>query len=284
MGLSEFRGGHRDGAGHATGGAGEEGQTLYAHLAGLHGSGYADSFFARGGNASKTGQFEGEGRMKGSGHIVGSGHATGGDGVSGGFIKSYTKSKLRSLLKKIKKSHPEAAAKADMYLAKLGGAGRLSGCGWWQDLLHFIAQFFGSSSKSSSKPSESSESSDYKPYTGEDQDDYDYHNHNPPPSRSESPSRESSVKDMLAAVGITDKKSFRKWALKNHPDKGGDVANFQKYSGLAGQMGWSGGKRMMSKSDGRLGRAQIVKKVMAEKGLSMIEASKYVKAHGLYKK
>jgi len=35
-------------------------------------------------------------------------------------------------------------------------------------------------------------------------------------------------------------------------------------------------------NDGRRKRAEIVKKVMAEKGCSMIEASKYVKAHGLY--
>jgi hypothetical protein len=35
-------------------------------------------------------------------------------------------------------------------------------------------------------------------------------------------------------------------------------------------------------SDGRSKRAEIVKKVMKEKGLKMIEASKYVKAHGLY--
>lgn len=34
--------------------------------------------------------------------------------------------------------------------------------------------------------------------------------------------------------------------------------------------------------DGRRKRAAIVKKVMAEKGMSMIEASKYVKAHSLY--
>lgn len=34
--------------------------------------------------------------------------------------------------------------------------------------------------------------------------------------------------------------------------------------------------------DGRRKRAEIVKKVMAEKGMKMIEASKYVKAHGLY--
>jgi hypothetical protein len=37
------------------------------------------------------------------------------------------------------------------------------------------------------------------------------------------------------------------------------------------------------KGDGRKKRAEIVKKVMAEKGLKMIEASKYVKQHGLYK-
>jgi len=36
------------------------------------------------------------------------------------------------------------------------------------------------------------------------------------------------------------------------------------------------------KKDGRGARAEIVKKVMRDKGLSMIEASKYVKAHGLY--
>jgi hypothetical protein len=38
----------------------------------------------------------------------------------------------------------------------------------------------------------------------------------------------------------------------------------------------------MAGGRGRSARAEIVKKVMREKGLSMIEASKYVKAHGLY--
>jgi len=38
----------------------------------------------------------------------------------------------------------------------------------------------------------------------------------------------------------------------------------------------------MSASDGRRKRNEIVKKVMAEKGMKMIEASKYVKEHGLY--
>ena len=36
------------------------------------------------------------------------------------------------------------------------------------------------------------------------------------------------------------------------------------------------------RSDGRSARAAIVRRVMSEKGLKMIEASKYVKEHGLY--
>lgn len=48
--------------------------------------------------------------------------------------------------------------------------------------------------------------------------------------------------------------------------------------------GVKGGKKAVkcSGGDGRAKRAEIVKKVMKEKGLKMIDASKYVKAHGLY--
>ena len=35
---------------------------------------------------------------------------------------------------------------------------------------------------------------------------------------------------------------------------------------------------------GRSKRNEIVKKIMKEKGMKMIEARKYVKEHGLYKK
>ena len=43
-------------------------------------------------------------------------------------------------------------------------------------------------------------------------------------------------------------------------------------------------KRAEMKGDGRKARAEVVKRVMKEKGMKMIEASKYVKEHGLYKK
>lgn len=42
-------------------------------------------------------------------------------------------------------------------------------------------------------------------------------------------------------------------------------------------------KRVVGAGDGRRKRADVVRKVMAEKGMKMIEASKYVKEHGLYK-
>jgi len=43
-----------------------------------------------------------------------------------------------------------------------------------------------------------------------------------------------------------------------------------------------GGKRPVGASDGRRKRAEIVKKVMAEKGMKMIDASRYVKENKLY--
>ena len=56
-----------------------------------------------------------------------------------------------------------------------------------------------------------------------------------------------------------------------------------KGKGMLGEAGHGmAPKRMVGA--GVSARAKIVKEVMAEQGLSMIEASKYVKAHGLYKK
>jgi len=78
----------------------------------------------------------------------------------------------------------------------------------------------------------------------------------PPPSRP-APPKEESAAAQLAKEGITDKKSFRKWSVKNHPDKAAGAAGspafeaastkFKHFNDLAGQMGYSGGrKRKMS--------------------------------------
>lgn len=56
------------------------------------------------------------------------------------------------------------------------------------------------------------------------------------------------------------------------------------YSGLQQKLARRQGLMGSGKSDGRSNRAEIVRNVMKEKGMKLIEASKYVKEHGLYKK
>jgi hypothetical protein len=64
------------------------------------------------------------------------------------------------------------------------------------------------------------------------------------------------------------------------------VSDFAKMVGLGSTgAGATGGRRKRAPAgpgDGRRARAEVVKKVMREKGISMIEASKYVKANNLY--
>jgi hypothetical protein len=56
----------------------------------------------------------------------------------------------------------------------------------------------------------------------------------PPPP----PPRATSCLDILKQEGIATRKDFRsKWALKNHPDRGGDTVKFQKVSDCVDQLG-----------------------------------------------
>ena len=82
----------------------------------------------------------------------------------------------------------------------------------------------------------------------------------PPPSRPApsapsrpAPPKEESAASQLAKEGITDRKSFRKWSVKNHPDKASGAAGspafeaatqkFKHFNDLAGQLGYSGGRK-----------------------------------------
>lgn len=62
------------------------------------------------------------------------------------------------------------------------------------------------------------------------------------------------------------------------------VSNLAGMVGLGTGAGTGGRKKRApaGANDGRRKRAEVVRKVMADKGLSMIDASKYVKAHNLY--
>ena len=63
--------------------------------------------------------------------------------------------------------------------------------------------------------------------------------------------------------------------------KGGMVRQLIPVQAMKGDS-MSGGKKSVASTDGRKARAAIVRQVMAEKGLSMIEASKFVKQNNLY--
>jgi len=93
---------------------------------------------------------------------------------------------------------------------------------------------------------------------------------------------------------MNKKKSLEKESQKKKETKGGKLftpampsrvmrANVidDRTPKTRGKIG-AGKRAPASPSSGRMKRAQIVKQVMAEKGLKMIEASKYVKEHGLY--
>jgi hypothetical protein len=93
------------------------------------------------------------------------------------------------------------------------------------------------------------------------------------------------AKSELASMGIKSNADFKKWSLRNHPDKGGDVSKYQKVSGLAS----TAFKGMGRKKGGAAGcggarsaRGEIVKRVMAERGCGLGEASRIVKQEGLY--
>jgi coproporphyrinogen III oxidase-like Fe-S oxidoreductase len=73
----------------------------------------------------------------------------------------------------------------------------------------------------------------------------------------------SDIVEVLKPIG----KEVGKMAI----DKGTDFVKRKALEAIG-----SGAKK------GRSARAEIVKKVMKEKGMKMIEASKYVKAHNLY--
>jgi len=69
-----------------------------------------------------------------------------------------------------------------------------------------------------------------------------------------------------------------------NPMVGGSMTGAYEGQGLLGMTRKTGGMVRRMVGAGVAKRAEIVRKVMKEKGCSMIEASKYVKAHGLYKK
>ena len=107
--------------------------------------------------------------------------------------------------------------------------------------------------------------------------------------------KENPIKQFIGEYGMKAVKGARDLGIE-HGSKFGvpqpviEALKFSKELTGEGKTGayegkGCGGKKRRSPAsagDGRRKRAEVVKRVMAEKGMKMIEASKYVKQHGLY--
>jgi len=69
-------------------------------------------------------------------------------------------------------------------------------------------------------------------------------------SQGNGPQGHAAQEDELAKLGITDKKSFLAWARKNHPDRGGDTAVFQRVLAQAQKAGFKVGQGRPRKGGG----------------------------------
>ena len=186
-----------------------------------------------------------------------------------------TKAGLLKMLDELR-THGDDPEIDEHYHALKSHKGKLKGSGVFSKVFDFFHSIFNPGLPTLRKPD---------PYPSD-----------PPPRRDTPPPRapppppmapSDADAEFLAQYGIRTRADFRKWSLRNHPDKGGDVALFQRIASVADKVFKGQGKYRVGGRkgcvDGRSSRAEIVKKVMAERGLSMIEASKVVKNEGLYK-
>jgi hypothetical protein len=91
-----------------------------------------------------------------------------------------------------------------------------------------------------------------------------------------------SILKSVAKVGKSAGKPFEKAVGVNPFSLGYDLGHDVIAPALKKELKKGKGVKSAGAVDGRKKRAEIVKKVMAEKGMKMIEASKYVKANNLY--
>lgn len=104
--------------------------------------------------------------------------------------------------------------------------------------------------------------------------------------------RENPIKHFIGDYGMKAVKGARDLAIEhgskvNLPAPLIEALKYSKELTGEGKTGAYEGKGRKKRApasagDGRRKRAEVVKRVMAEKGMKMIEASKYVKQHGLY--
>lgn len=96
------------------------------------------------------------------------------------------------------------------------------------------------------------------------------------------PQKAKATPKMLKKGGGPLKVEIEHESSEEEECKGGALTGRYEGEGRVGAGRMGAGHVGAGKVDGRKARAEIVKKVMAEKGMKLVEASKYVKEHGLY--
>lgn len=271
MGLSQIRGGRKHKA-ESNDDAKSQGKALMEHLHNLHGSGYARDFHAGMSMAGGlgTGRYEGEGAGAGTGAGTGAGEE-----MKGGFWGALASLAVPLISNLFGKGQMTQEAH-DKLMAKLGKSKSkrkvgLEG-GFWGALASLaaplIGSLFGKGQMTKEAHDELMDKLVKKPMLGKD-------GHGTRKMKGG-----MSMKRMVGAGPLEIE-------IK-HDKEEEEMEGAGPFSPMALKMLGAGAgagkkaKRVVGAGDGRRKRAEIVKKVMREKNMSMIDASKFVKEHNLY--
>jgi hypothetical protein len=275
MGLSQFRGGRKSKAkmvksdDDSDDDAKEQGKALSEHLHKLHGSGYARSFHAGMSMANSmkgcgtgglgTGRYEGEGKMEGGfwGALASIAAPLIGSLFGKGAMTKDAHDKLMKLCKKEPKGKDKLeggfwgalASLAVPLIGKLFGSGKMT-----KEAHDELMKVFKKDEKAMTEPKSAMKGKGRMVGAGP---------FSPMALKMLLPRKEAGIVEGFGTGG-SEITSGEVAALES-------VAKKHKKE-----------KRIVGAGDGRRKRAEVVKRVMKEKGCSMIEASKYVKEHGLY--
>jgi len=292
MGLSQIRGGRSGGMKHM-GDAMAQGHALAEHLHRLHGSGYAQSFHRGMGGGLGTGRYEGEGKQSEGGMMgCGTGGMTGGmtggamfskdtqdfsSHMKGGFFLPLLATVGLPLIQKLLGSgHMDDKCKMEMeklikkHEEKYHG-GKLKG-GFFGALatmaLPLIAKMLGAG-----HCSQKGHDSMVK-MLGQCE-------------KKEATAMKKGMKGGMMMRSVGAGKMPKMMGCDSDEMKGKGFLSdlgIPIVSNLAGMFGLGKGKkakRVVGESDGRRKRAEMVRKIMKERGVKMIEASRIIKAEGI---
>lgn len=273
MGLSQVRGGKK-----MMMNAAEQGKQLAEHLASLHGGAYAQRFHEGMSGGLRTGRYEGEGKppMKGGflGMLASIGIPLIAKLLGAGKMSQNAHDQLKKMMEDHEKKHHSGKMKGGFWgmlasvgiplVAKLLGAGEMTKGAHDQ-----LKKMFKKGEMEGSGKITAAEKKALKSVLEK---------HEMDGGAMFSPDEQDFSSHMMGS-GHCDGRSVGAGQCGGRRDP---VPYGRPQRPVMELMGEGKQKRVVGAGDGRRKRAEVVKKVMSDQGLSMIEASKFVKEHGLY--